>query len=243
MKKYSKEKEKGNRGESIFETVVGPFTIPHKIDGSKDIGVDYLCEWKNSDEPTGVIFAAQVKYYPAKKAVRVDRDRHLNLLERYKIVPTISIGQQTQNYWKLLGLPCYLFVIIPRGDSVDMFYKRYTPIVNGKASQPRSPFYKANKRLTFLAFADTKKKIGGFARDLYIDQMRSNYNKGLIAYLNPRRLGLEQFPDKDRDVYFRDIFKEYKINFEDTFEQLRSVLGADDEPQAIPSKAADENEL
>lgn len=241
-KKFSKEREKGNRGELTFDLIVSSHVITHKIDGSKDIGVDYFCEWKNDDEPTGVIFAVQVKNYPSRKAVSVGKDRRLNLLEMYKITPTISIDQQTQDYWNLLGMPCYLFIAIPKGNSVDLFYKRYTPIVNGKASQSRSAFYKVNDQFRFFAFADPERNVGGFARDLYIDQMRSNYNKGLIAYLNPRRLGLEQFPDKDTDVYFRDIFKEYKVNFEDTFEQLRSVLGADDQLRAIPSEPPNDEE-
>lgn len=61
--------------------------------------------------------------------------------------------------------------------------------------------------------------------------------------MNPRRLGLGQFPDQDKDVFFKDIFQEYKINFEDTFEQLRSALGSGDEQQAIPSQPPPEDEV
>jgi hypothetical protein len=240
MKKISDEKVKGNIGQSMFEALVSQYAVPNKIDESKDIGIDYICEWKNGNEPTGIMFTAQVKNYPSKEANFVDKDQKLNLLETYKITPAITIDRETQGYWNLLGLPCYLFVVIPNGNSVDLFYKRYTPIVNGKADQSKSPFYKVNDQLKFLAFANTESKFGGFARDLYIDQMRSNYNKGLIAYLNPRRLGLEQFPDTDTDVYFKDIFEEYKTNFEVTFRQLKSVFGNDDEHQAVPSQAPDE---
>jgi hypothetical protein len=236
MKKYSEENDKGDTGEAIFQSIIRSHAIPHKIERSKDIGVDFLCEWKNGQEPTGVIFSAQVKYYPSCTASLIGKE-NLNSLQKYSILPTVSIDTETQDYWKLLGMPCYLFVIIPNGNSADLFYKRYTPILTGdKASQSESPFYKANDHLNFFAYADTQRRMGGFARDLYIDQMRSNYSKGMIAYLNPRRLGLDQFPDADSDVYFKDIFQEYKINLEDTFERLRSVLGDTNELQAIPSQ-------
>ncbi len=237
MKKYPHATTKGNVGEALFESLIGPFATPHKIDASKDIGIDYLCEWKNKDKPTGIIFIAQVKYYTSKEAIFVARDQNLNLMNIYKITPTVSINRETQEYWSLFGLPCYLFVIIPRGNHADLFYKRYTPILHHKAIELRSPFYKANDQLRFLAYSNPQSKIGGFARDLYIDQMRSNYNKGLIGYLNPRNLGLAQFPDKDTDVYFRDIFQEYKLSFEDTFKQLELVFGENSEQQAIPSEA------
>jgi hypothetical protein len=233
---------KGNVGENLFEAIISPHAIPHKIEGSKDVGVDYFCEWINNNEPTGIVFVAQVKFYPAAKANFIGTDNRLNLLDKYRITPSISIDEDTQEYWNLLGMPCYLFVYISNEKSGDLFYKRYTPIVNGKASQSESDFFKVNDELKFHAFTDTVKHIGGFARDLYIDQMRSNYNKGLIAYLNPRRLGLQQFPDADTDIYFRDIFQKYKANFENTFRQLGSVFGTNGELQATPSEAAPDDE-
>ncbi len=238
MKKYSISNEKGDVGETLFASIVRKYAVPHKIDTSKDIGVDFLCEWKNGENPTGVIFAAQVKDYPSHTAKLIGKDQNLNLLDEYNISPSISIDSDTQEYWKLLGMPCYLFVVIPNGNSIDLFYKRYTPILTGNMTpQSVSSFFKVNDGLNFLAFADTARKIGGFARDLYIDQMRACYNKGQIAYMNPRRLGLEQFPDQDKGLFFRDIFQEYKINFEETFEQLRTAMGSDYEEQAIPSEA------
>lgn len=238
-KKYSENIKKGNKGQAIFETITGDYIIAHRIDTSKDIGVDYLCEWVNKDKPTGLVFAVQVKNYPSKKAIKIGNEIRLNLLDIYKIEPNIYIEQRTQEYWNILGMPCFLFVVIPKDNSVDLFYKRYTPIVNGKATELKSPFYKVNDELIFLAFA--RDNIGGFARDLYIDQIRCNYNKGLIAYLNPRRIGLKQFPDTDRDVFFKDIFREYKASFKDTFEQLSIVLGREDKLKVIPSEAPPEN--
>lgn len=243
-KNYSKSNDKGDIGELIFETFIRKYATPHKIDRSKDIGVDFLCEWKNNDQPTGVIFAVQIKYFPSHIATFIDKDSNLNLLDRYKISPNISINKSTQEYWKLLRMPIYLFIVIEKDNEVDLFYKRFTPILTGNmASQPRSPFFKVNDKRVFLAFADKTNKIGGFVRDLYIDQIRANYNKGQITYMNPRRLGLHQFPDKDRDVFFKDIFNEYKINFLDTFESLRLVLDQEiDTEQAVPSKSSDEGE-
>jgi len=244
MKQFSETNDKGDMGESIFESLIRPYAVPHSIGRSKDIGVDFLCEWKNGTQPTGVIFAVQVKYYPEHTATLIEKDRNLNLLDKYIIAPTISIDSETQEYWKLLGMPAYLFVVIQKNNSVNVFYKRYTPILTGNmASQPRSPFFKANNEWSFLAFADMSRKVGGFVRDLYIDQMRANYNKGQIAYMNPRRLGLEQFPNQDDDVFFKDIFQEYKNNFKETFERLRSVLGnSNDNNQGVPSKAQEDSE-
>jgi hypothetical protein len=240
-KQYTDNAKKGIQGEAFFEFIIAKYSIPHKIDRSKDLGIDFLCEWVNDNKPTGVVFSAQVKYYPSRLATKVGKEIKLNLLDKYKLEPSISVDSRTQEYWKLLGMPCYLFIVIQKGNSIDLFYKRYTPIINGKGTEERSAFYKVNDELIFLAFA--KGDIGGFARDLYIDQIRANYNKGLIAYLNPRRLGLGQFPNVDKDVYFKDLFKEYKANFEDAFEQLNLVLNKNSKLEAIPSLPPGKNDI
>jgi len=236
MKKYSNTNTKGNKGESIFVSVISDYAVPHQIERSNDIGVDFLCEWKNGESPTGVVFAVQVKYRSDRTAKFVKKDLRLNHLNEYTISPSISIDKDTTEYWKLLGMPTYLFVIIPNESSVDIFYKRYTPILTGnKTPQAEMPFYKVNDGLSFLPFSNMDNKVGGFTRDLYIDQIRANYSKGQITYMNPQLLGLNQFPAQDKDIVFRDIFDEYQINFEETFEQLRKVFA--DEYQAQPSEA------
>lgn len=45
MRVYPKTKQKGNKGEALVEIALSEYSIVHKIDGSKDIGLDLLCEW------------------------------------------------------------------------------------------------------------------------------------------------------------------------------------------------------
>lgn len=70
-----------------------------------------------------------------------------------------------------------------------------------------------------------------------VTALQAGTSKGQIAYMNPRRLGLGQFSDQDTGVFFRDIFQEYNIHFEEAFDQLRSALSTSDDLQAIPSEA------
>jgi len=65
-------------------------------------------------------------------------------------------------------------------------------------------------------------QIGGFARDLFIDHVRWSYFNGAIAYVNPRTLGLEQFPEKD--AFFADLFKEYGQRILKTYRAIHSLL-------------------
>lgn len=73
----------------------------------------------------------------------------------------------------------------------------------------------------FLAFKDPVKRIKGFARDLFIDHIRWNYNKGSIAYLNPRHIELNQFPV---DAIFSEFFKTYEKQILKTFFKTKSYL-------------------
>lgn len=219
--KVDSNRQKGDKAESFFETIIRDVASPIKVRGSLDIGVDYFCEYNNKETPTGVVFAAQVKFRSASIKF-IGKDTRLNLLDTYQIKPTVSIEPKTKNYWKLLGIPTYLFVVIPDGENFDLYYKRFTPSLLGKTPESSCPFYKVNRGIHLCAFA--KDKIGGFTRDLYIDQIRSDYSKGLVTYLNPRRLGLEQFPNIDSDMYFTDILVEYRKELEKTYSQLKVAL-------------------
>jgi len=108
-------------------------------------------------------------------------------------------------------MPVYLFAICDTGQEMSVFYKRYTPILTEPNKSPDfySEFYKVNNGSEFLAFADSAKQTGGFARDLFIDYIRCHYSKGFIMYVNPRTMGLQQFPDQE-DAIFKDLFDTYK---------------------------------
>ena len=48
-------------GEAFVESILSEYAIVHKIDGSKDVGLDMLCEWVKGESPTQILFAIQVK--------------------------------------------------------------------------------------------------------------------------------------------------------------------------------------
>jgi len=116
-KKFTESAKRSIRGESFFESLVCEYAIPHKVVGAKDVGVDYICEWVYGDRPSGIMFAVQVKTVAAKriKLKSQDIDTKLNLLERYEIgnwPSSLQPDERTFRYWRGLGLPFYLFLIV-----------------------------------------------------------------------------------------------------------------------------------
>ena len=170
-----------------------------------------------------------------------------NGLESFRIIrPKLHVDEKTMQYWRGFGMPVYLFAIIyskssGQGEQLDCYYKRFTPVLTTARTQEEDCFYKVNNRATFLAFANQEIKIGGFARDLFIDLMRCSYHKGALSYINPRALGLEQFPKED--AVFRDLFEEYRQNILKTYAQTRDFLEQIWKDQAIPSVAIPEEEI
>ena len=227
-KKFTVQARHGIKGEAFFESLISEHAIPHHVSGLKDIGVDYFCEWVHGDKPTGVLFAVQVKTVTMPdKIISLGWDENKNLLEKFEIKNSIfSIEPKTQSYWRGLFLPVYLFVIIisDSADELTAYYQRFTGILhkpgNASCAIKNSEFYKVSKGDKFLAFGDEQNKSCGFARDLFIDYIRCNYYKGSIVYLNPREIGLEQFPKKDN--IFCNLYKEYKDKIDITFSSFES---------------------
>jgi hypothetical protein len=60
-KKYTAQAKAAVKGEAFFEALVSDYSVPHHIVGSKDIGIDYICEWVYGDRPTGTLYAVQVR--------------------------------------------------------------------------------------------------------------------------------------------------------------------------------------
>lgn len=229
-KQYSLQAKQCIKGESFFESIISEFAIPHHIVGQKDIGVDYICEWVFGNKPSGVLFSVQIKSFSHKTAEpHFHENDDLNKLESYRISNSnFKITLKTLHYWKGLGMPAYLFAICTdlTDNEIGCFYKRYTPVltqdkisVNGFDYYEK--FYKANQGSKFLAFAVSDKNTHGFARDLFIDYIRWNYFKGSIAYLNPRNLGLEQFPD---DNIFPELVREYEAKIHLTYSKWKQYL-------------------
>jgi hypothetical protein len=212
-KKYTTQAQMENKGEAFFESLISENCLAHRIFAPKDLGIDFICEWVHDDEPTGVIFASQVKTFSEINSIITEGgiSKYNGLIE-YKITnQNLNIGKRTLKYWKGLGIPVYLFAIGYKKDpniKLNCYYKRFTPIVTKNVKQVTEFFFKVNKEDEFIAFAKKEERKLGFARDLYIDYMRWTYFKGYISYLNPRKIGLQQFPSKE-DV-FDDLFKEYE---------------------------------
>jgi Domain of unknown function (DUF4365) len=116
-KKYTRQAKASIKGESFFESLISDYSIPHKISGSKDIGLDFICEWVFDDEPSGILFGVQVKTLSDKRTRPKNLGiSHLNGLERNKISSAkLKVCESTLTYWEGLGLPVYLFAIVLEG--------------------------------------------------------------------------------------------------------------------------------
>jgi hypothetical protein len=228
-KKYTEQAQRCIKGESFFESIISEFAIPHHIVGQKDIGIDYICEWVFGDKPTGVLFAVQIKTFAHSSAkINFKVKNGQNRLDEYKISnPNFKIDIDTLKYWQGLGMPAFLFAVLDDDDGkLKCFYKRYTSIltkdeISLSGFDYQDKFYKVSEDVRFKAFADMKERTNGFARDLFIDHIRWNYFKGSIVYLNPRSLGLKQFPE---DNIFPELFNEYKDKISLTYSKTEKYL-------------------
>jgi len=218
-KKFTVRARRGIKGEAFFESLIVSHAIPHRIARQNDLGIDFICEWIHKDNPTGIIFLAQVKTTTNLQITPQHlRQSRLNKLEEY-VLPGISrISKRTIKYWKGLRLPAFLFVIVESasdsGGGPSCYYKRYTPLLDGHASREdrngSTSFHLVNHHDNFFAFADNVNEVGGFARDLIIDFARVAYSNGHVIQLTPRQLGFWPFPDKgnpDAVRYFADLLR------------------------------------
>jgi hypothetical protein len=114
-KKFTIQAKRGIKGEAFFESLVSDYCIPHHITGPKDVGLDYICEWVWGDRPTGRLFAVQVKTFSEENAKpeHVGFELALNGLETFRIRNEhLKIDDRTLDYWRGLGLPVHLFVVV-----------------------------------------------------------------------------------------------------------------------------------
>src|SRR3990167_8480573 len=73
MVKYTTEMQKGNMGEAFLMSLLSKHALVHRIIGSNDIGIDFLCEWVHQETASGITFAIQVK---------TTRDEIINIEEK-----------------------------------------------------------------------------------------------------------------------------------------------------------------
>lgn len=201
-KQYYPTARRGIKGEAFFESIIVDHAIPHRIARQNDLGVDFLCEWTCGDRPTGILFSAQVKSTTittmTPEPVGTSPLKHL---DRYRLAGAAKVDERTIDYWKGLGFPAYLFVVV-EDESVgearlSCYYKRYTAMLDGHANDDdqdgSQAFFKANRGSSFCAYADVEREAGGFARDLVIDYARLSYFNGHVLRLTPAQLGFWPF--------------------------------------------------
>ena len=198
LPKYTQSKMKGNIGEALVQYLLSSFCLVHKIDGSNDVGNDFICELIRDQYPTNLLFYVQVKYT--------------------KNPPTIR--KETMTYWKGSPIPVYVFWIRDTGLSpssnppnsafihnlaTEAKYKRYTPILHGKHN---------NDDVSFRNFDKTS-----FLVDLMEDYQRSQYIKGFTPILKYRDfLTLEDKLEMGlprHELKVRRIAQEYSKNILD----------------------------
>lgn len=213
MTYYLKSKQKGNKGEALVESLLSEYAIVHKIDGSKDVGIDMICEWVNGEKPTQLMFGVQVKTLDIKLEFKSKKSR-INFLEEYR--GSVSIKQTTLDYWKGFNFPVFLFLVdLKKG---KIYYKRYTSIAHGLIKHTEEPFYLVTKNGNFQAYVQGEKHTWGFCRDLFFDHLRCQHNKGVLSGVDPNDLGLSGWT---KEALYTGVFDQYKDKILVTYNRYR----------------------
>lgn len=197
LPQYTETKRKGNIGEAFVQCILSSFCLVHKIDGSQDLGNDFICEITKGKYPANILFYVQVKYW--------DRE------------PTDSDIKNKLEYWEGSPIPTYLFWIDARNtmpfeiiNNLDpqkivhqLKYKRYTPIAH------------KNKETKMKVFQPFSKRV--FLRDLMVDYARCLYKRGMATVIKKEdftEIDKANVPLGDNCLFVDDVIpNEYKIEF------------------------------
>ena len=209
MSLYLKSKQKGNAGEALVESALSKYAIVHRIDGSKDVGLDMICEWVFGEKPTQTMFGIQVKTLEKKLSLIKDKS-NLNWLPEYK--GTVYIKQNTLNYWSGFDFPVFVFLVDL--NKLDIDYKRYASIVHGLVDHKNEPFYLVADNQGFKAYVEGDIHTWGFCRDLFFDHLRCQHKKGNLSGVNPRNLGLRGW---EQEALYKGVFDQYKKEIRKTY--------------------------
>jgi hypothetical protein len=197
---YTQAKRKGNIGEAVAQYVLSRIALVHKIDGSNDLGNDFICELIDGKHPANILFYVQVKYCKSE--------------------PIIS--RKTWEYWKGSPIPVFLFWIrdtatIPGSDELDqnallkfgekiekeVSYKRITPII-------KTSLKKTNKSI----FESFRSNLESFEKQVIEDSSRITFKKK-PSFIDALEYALSQNVDNsyldNHDISISRIIDDYAI--------------------------------
>ncbi len=185
----------------------------HKIDGSKDVGIDMICEWVNGEKPTQIMFGVQVKTLNIKLTPRREKSKR-NFLEEYE--GNVSIKQTTLGYWKGFDFPVFVFLVDLKNSKI--YFKRYTSIVHSLIKHTKEPFYLVTENGKFQAYVQGKEHTFGFCRDLFFDHLRCQHNKGILSGIDPNDLDLRGWT---KEALYKGVFDQYKDKIRATYRRYQ----------------------
>jgi len=214
---YIKNKQTGNKGEAFIESLFSDHAIVHKIDGSKDVGLDFLCEWVSGQKPTQLLFGIQVKTTKRiNKFVEKGKVSRTNFLEEFSTsqIPSFNaIPENTLAYWRGFNFPVFVFRVLLTEDRTLAFYKRYTTILHGIDKEESLPFYLASAGTNLIAYIQ-KDRTWGFCRDLFFDHLKCQHYRGMLSGIDPEDLGLSGWI---QDALYSGVFDHYKGKIKETY--------------------------
>lgn len=100
--------ENQRRGMQASDTVaiaLSKVAFVNRVAAEVDIGVDFICEWRNDDQPTGKLFNVQCKVLPLK-----DQDDPVRA--------TVPVKTRSARYWLQLPSPTVLLVADVRSGKI-----------------------------------------------------------------------------------------------------------------------------
>lgn len=104
LPQQNESQRRGMQAEDILSSVLSKFSFVNRIDNSVDIGVDFICEHRQEDKPTGKLFNVQCKAIPVgwSKGEEIE----------------FSIKVKTARYWLQLPNITILMVVDPKNGNV-----------------------------------------------------------------------------------------------------------------------------
>lgn len=117
LPQQNESQRRGMQAAEIVALALSKVAFVNRVATEVDIGVDFMCEWRSDDQPTGKLFNVQCKVLPLK-----DQDD--------PIKATIPVKTRTARYWLQLPNPTVLVVADPQtgaiywGKSVEQLIHR-----------------------------------------------------------------------------------------------------------------------